>query len=184
MAFAVELLEHEGERRAGCDVQFFFQLKDRAMRLALAWVNAPRGLLVAVERVRDGPLVLVEIGGRIRERDRVCGRRAGLEGEDGEFAQVQVAIVHLPTGAVKGEGIVSEHFETHGREIAGRERGGDRIDIALGHRAAREQRVVRLARERRATGGDEGLRLDDAPRDFARGDGADRKSTRLNSSHG
>src|ERR1051326_6595800 len=59
---AVELFEDEGEHGARRDGEWLLGLKDRLMTLADLGVNAPGGLLVAIDGVFNGPAVLVEVG--------------------------------------------------------------------------------------------------------------------------
>src|SRR6185503_11285573 len=61
---AMKLLHDECQFGVGCDAKGFYQLKHAIMRLANPGENAPRRFLVSVNRVRDGPAFLIEIGRR------------------------------------------------------------------------------------------------------------------------
>jgi len=77
MSFAMELFEHEGQRRVGRDRERLVQLEHRAVRFSLGGMDAPSRLLVPVERMFDGPAGLVEVRGRIHQGQlaRLCRTR-------------------------------------------------------------------------------------------------------------
>src|SRR6266545_4912510 len=64
MSLAMELFQDENESGAVRQCERLLQFEDRLVRFTDARMNAPGGLLVAVEGMLDGPAVLIEIGGR------------------------------------------------------------------------------------------------------------------------
>jgi len=56
-------------------------------------MNAPCRLLFPVERVVNGPALLVEVGGGIRERHVARLRCARFEDQALKLTQVQIAVV-------------------------------------------------------------------------------------------
>src|SRR5262245_6621199 len=120
------------------------------MRFAFTRMNSPGRFLVAIERVRDRPAFLIEIGARVHERDLAGSLRTRLESEQVKFAEMKVAVDRLPTGAALGEAFVGENFHTHRRDRAEWRAGADRINIALWRGTRREQRTIGLSCERGA----------------------------------
>ena len=98
MSAAVQLLQNERQCHAVCRVDWFFQLKDRLMRLTHLRIDAPCCLRVPVERVRDGPAALVEVRNRLVQGN-CSGLTVASRREQLELRQMQVAVV-LTTGAV------------------------------------------------------------------------------------
>src|SRR2546425_13137722 len=59
MSFAMELFEHEGQRRAGRDCERLIQLEHCTVRFPLGGMDSPGRLLVPVERMFDRPARLI-----------------------------------------------------------------------------------------------------------------------------
>ena len=93
MSLAMELFQHERERGAARNQERDFQFEHRLMGFADPGMDSPGGLLVPVERVIDGPAALVEVRGRIHQRQLTRLRCARLEKQHLKLAQVQVAVV-------------------------------------------------------------------------------------------
>src|ERR1043166_3878406 len=99
MAFAVELFEHEGQRRAGRQRRRLIQLEHRPVRLSLRGMDAPGRLLVPVESVLDGPARLIEVRGGTYQGQLARLRGARLKQQDLKLAQMQIAVV-LPARTI------------------------------------------------------------------------------------
>src|SRR6266571_1639909 len=130
MSLAMELFEHEGQRRAGRDRERLLQLEHRAVRLSLGGMDTPSSLLVPVKRVFDGPAGLVEVRGRIHQRHsaRLC--RTRFKQHYLKIAEMQIAVV-LPARSVLGQRRVRQHFEAYRCESRKGWSRRDRVGVAL-----------------------------------------------------
>jgi hypothetical protein len=115
MGAAMDLLENERQPRVCRDC--FCQFKDRIMSLADARKDSPCGSLVPIERVRNRPAILIEVGRGPAQADDASGRRGGLEHLHVKFVEVQIAVVGAPRSAF-GKRIVSQQFQANGGDLS------------------------------------------------------------------
>ena len=67
------MFEQQREGRPFRKLRRVFQLEDRLVRLAVAWMNSPLGVVFSIDRLRGGNGdSLVVIGDGAHERKRVC----------------------------------------------------------------------------------------------------------------
>src|SRR5205807_5757151 len=72
---AVDLIEHECEDGSAFVRNWFFEFEAGFVRIALLWMDAPRSGWILINGLFDGPILLIEVGGRILEHDVGCGGR-------------------------------------------------------------------------------------------------------------
>src|SRR5436190_24189806 len=110
------------------------------MVVSLLWIDAPRSLEIAIERMRDRPAALVEVSGRAGEFYFVGMGRAGTKHLRFEFAQVQVAVFGA-AGTFHRQRIVCEELQPYRREMTQLHRSSHGDGISFWRLPARENRA-------------------------------------------
>lgn len=68
----MKLFEYDRQHRSAIKRDWLIEFINRSMILTDARIDAPRGSRIAINRVRDRPTLLVEIGSRVLDRQRLC----------------------------------------------------------------------------------------------------------------